>query len=273
MKQNNLERIQISKPVVKASKLPEGEIEADLSTQDLDRHGEKVSIKGIDIPKDQVIKMYYNHQTYGDALPIGKWDKIWKSGGVLKGRGVFDLEDPFAVKVYKKVKNGFIDSISIGFYPQEFDGESSTWTRSTLVEASVVAEPANVNARITSKALDFTEEEFTHAIKVKLKGNNDLFVGEPGTPSKEEVSSNAPHKEVPPIPEETVIAEGDTDTEVKSLIDELNSRVRALEELKAPDEKRSEKKQLIKIRVAAKQVDKASNELNKVLRIKLKETN
>jgi len=169
IKANTLTQVNSTFTVTKAKDLPEGQFEAVLSTEDLDRHGEIVSIKGLIIPKDQVIKMYYNHMTYGEALPIGKWLRIWKKNGVLMGLGEIDLEDDFAVKVGKKIKAGYLDSISIGFYPQEYDGESSVWTKSTLVEASVVAEPANVNAKITSKALGYTEEEFDKSFKVSLK--------------------------------------------------------------------------------------------------------
>lgn len=245
LKQDELAQVQTKLVVTKAKKMGEGEIEAVLSTDDLDRHGEHVSIKGLVIPTDQVIKMYYNHQTYGEALPIGKWLKVWKSNGKLMGHGVFDLEDSFAYKVYRKIQNGFIDSISIGFYPQEYDGESSTWTKSTLVEASVVAEPANTNAVITSKELGFTEDEFKEELQTKL------------AETTEESNSEA----------------GAVVTELKTAITELKSKVGALEAAQvAANANPATTKTLIKIRLAAKEVDKAAGDLNKVIRIKLKET-
>jgi len=173
-KLDNLER-QVTKLVVlKDTKLPHGQFEAVLSTDQLDRHGEIVDVKGMVIPKDQVIKMYYNHQTSGDSLPIGLWLKIWKTqDGKLMGRGQIDVNDPFAMMIYSKIQNGFIDSISVGFYPKEFDGDTSTWTKSELVEASVVAEPANVGAKITAKELGFSADEFEQSLKVKLAETKD----------------------------------------------------------------------------------------------------
>jgi len=186
---NNLARIQSATTITKAKSLPNGQFEAVLSTEDLDRHGERVSIKGLEIPKNQIIKMYYNHETNGENLPIGKWLKVYKKNNQLVGLGEVDLEDEFAVKVYKKIMGGFIDSISIGFYPQEYDGENSTWTKSTLVEASVVAEPANVNAQIFNKDLGFTQAEFKKLLKVKLKdAEEDPELPEETVPVEENVT-------------------------------------------------------------------------------------
>lgn len=255
-KQNTLERLQRKLVVTKAKKMAEGEIEAVLSTDDLDRHGERVSVKGLTIPKDQVIKMYYNHQTYGDALPIGKWLRIWKSNGKLVGHGVFDLEDSFAYKVYRKVQNGFIDSISIGFYPQEYDGETATWTKSELVEASVVAEPANTSAVITSKELGFTEEDFQKSLKGKLKE------------ARLEPDQADPAEE----PDDTAPEDGGADPEVKAAIDELNSRLGAVEQTLKEAAANPAKKHLIKVRLQLKQVDQSVEKANRIVKIKLKET-
>lgn len=261
LKQNQLEELQ-TKLVVNKAKLPEGEIEAILSTDDLDRHGEHVSINGLVIPKGQVIKMYYNHQTYGDALPIGKWTRIWKSKGKLMGHGQFDLEDAFAYKVYRKVQNGFIDSISIGFYPQEYDGETSTWTKSTLVEASIVAEPANVAAVITSKELGFTQDEFNQSLKVKLKEvKSDLEPDLADPPEEPELPETSDSEE-----------EGATDTELKTLIDEMNSRLGAVEETLQEATANPAKKNLIKVRLALKQVGQSADQANRIIKVKLKDT-
>lgn len=253
-KQNTLERQQSKLVIVKAKQLPHGQFEAILSTDDLDRHGEHVSVKGMVIPK-RTLKMYYNHQTYGDHLPIGKWNKIWKKGEVLMGQGEVDLEDELAVKIYKKIENGFIDSISVGFYPQEYDGETSTWTKSELVEASVVAEPANVSAIITSKELGFTQEEFNASIKVKLA-------------QIEPYDADPPEEPEPPLVPDS--KDGAVDTEVKAAIEELKSRLGAVEQTLAASTESPAIKSLIRVRVAGKEVDKAAEQLNRVLRIKLK---
>lgn len=275
LKQNVLAREQTHLVISKASKkLPEGQFEAILSTDDLDRHGEHVSIKGLAIPKDQVIKMYYNHETSGANLPIGKWLKVWKRDGKLYGLGEVDLEDEFAVKVYRKVLKGIIDSISIGFYPTEYDSETATWTASTLVEASVVAEPANVKAVITSKELGFTSDEFKASLKVKLKEVKTAIEPDEADPAEEE---DAPQiEEVLPLeatPVNPVIEDGDDSAEMKAALEELKSKVGALEAAhEAANESPATVKTLIRVRVAAKQVDKAANQLNTIIKVKLKDS-
>lgn len=315
---NKLEREQSTLVIVKSKQLPHGQFEAVLSTDSLDRHGEHVDIKGLTVPKDQVIKMYYNHETTGANLPIGKWLKIWKKDNKLMGLGEIDLEDDFAVKVYKKVLKGIIDSISIGFYPTEYDGETSTWTKSTLVEASVVAEPANTEAVITQKDFGFTPEEFTKSLKIKLKEAEEMITVQRiikgavtdvlMTPKKWELMrpfydimyafEEAYYNQDTPATEfnalltetigllqsvvdgtyksksaaKTVDESGDSDAEIKSAIEELKSKVGALEAAEKASGESPAMKQLVKVRLAGKQVDKAAEEVNKLVRIKLKET-
>ena len=254
LKIDKLEQANSTLVITKAKSLGEGEFEAVLSTDDLDRHGEKVSIKGLAIPKDQVIKMYYNHQTYGDALPIGKWNKIWKINGKLMGQGEIDMEDDFAAKIYNKIKKGYIDTISIGFYPTEYDGDNVTWTKSTLVEASVVAEPANVAAKITSKELGFTQEDFTKSLKVKLK--------EAGVDTSviDDTLSNKDDKDADQSIEIKAAVEG-LEQQVKELTNKLN------EFTEAPT-----KSNIVKVRLSAKKADKLTDELNRIIKVKLKES-
>lgn len=240
IKKNELARQQVTFKIAANDELPNGEFEAILSTSELDRHGEIVDVKGVEIP-NRVIKMYYNHETYGDKLPIGKWLKIWKDGNKLMGHGQVDLEDSFATKVYKKIKGGFLDSISIGFYPKEYDGETATWTESELVEASVVAEPANVGAVVTQKELGFSEEEFNKSLKVRLKNTDE--------------------------PDES------DDAATKAAIDELKSKVGSLEKALEASSENPEMKTLIRLRVAGKEVDKSAEQFNRIIKVKLKKEN
>jgi len=235
----------------KVQNLEEGQFEAVLSTADLDRHGEHVSITGLTVPKDQTLKMYYNHQTYGDAMPIGKWLRIWKQNGKLMGIGEIDLEDPFAVKIYKKILKGYIDSISIGFRALEFDGDNATWTKSTLVEASVVAEPANVAARVTQKEL----ADFNEALKksLKEKGVDETTIDDNLTVNDDQSADKS-------------------EDEIKAAVKDLKERMDTVE--KAHQEaidNPTDKKQTIKLRLAAKEADKSVEKLNTVIRIKLAE--
>jgi len=235
----------------KVQNLEEGQFEAVLSTADLDRHGEHVSITGLTVPKDQTLKMYYNHQTYGDAMPIGKWLRIWKQNGKLMGIGEIDLEDPFAVKIYKKILKGYIDSISIGFRALEFDGDNATWTKSTLVEASVVAEPANVAAKVTQKELN----DFNESLKksLKEKGIDETTIDDNLTVNDDQSADKS-------------------EDEIKAAVKDLKERMDTVE--KAHQEaidNPTDKKQTIKLRLAAKEADKSVEKLNTVIRIKLAE--
>jgi HK97 family phage prohead protease len=318
-KQDNLTHISSHITVTKAKELPNGEFEAVLSTDDLDRHGERVSIKGLAIPKGRTIKMYYNHKTTGESIPIGTWPRIWKSkDGKLMGRGKIDLLDDFEIKIDKKIKLGTLDSISIGFYPQEFDGESSTWTKSELVEASVVAEPANTSAVVTAKELQITDEEVKKAIKVRLKGAESeaelitvkrLVKGEVEdvltSPKKWELMK--PYydvifafeeayydKDTEPTEFNKLLTEtigllqkivdgtydltkandesGVGDPDMETAIGELKSRIGAVEEAVKSSADNPAIKTLIRVRVAGKKVDQAAEELNRIVKVKLKET-
>lgn len=256
LKQNKIEHIQTSFAVTKAKELPAGEFEAILSTEDLDRHGEHVSIKGMIIPK-RTIRMYFNHKTSDQTLPIGQWVRIWKSrDGKLMGHGRIDMLNEFEQMIDKKIRLGTIDSISIGFVPKEYDGATETWTKAELAEASVVNEPANPSAVVTQKQLGFSEEEF----ETSLKAVADELEGDTADP-----------KEEPDTPDDS--EDGATDlTEMKAAIEELKSSVGALEAAGKAANESPAIKSLIKVRLAAKQVDKTAEMVNKTIRIKLKET-
>lgn len=227
-----------SKLTIEKKDLPHGQFQAVLATGDLDRHGEHVSVKGMSIPKDQTIKMYYNHETNGLSLPIGIWNRVWKSGDQLKGIGEADLDDEFAVKVYKKIQKGYIDSISVGFYPEEFDGEDSTWTKSELVEASVVAEPANPKAQITAKELGLDQDEFDKQLKERSENNG---------------------------------KDAAVDTELQGAVEELKSRVGSVEEALQASAENPATESHIRVRMAGKKVDQAAEALNKKLKVRLRE--
>ena len=226
--------------------LGEGEFIAVLSTGRLDRHGEHVQPEGGTVP-NRTIRMYFNHITWGEILPIGQCLKIWLDNGVWMGHGKIDLADDFEKKIYAKVQTGTLDSISIGFIPKAYDVETDTWTEWELSEASIVNEPANPDAVITSKS---ESAEIDEALKEKLA-------------EKSEDNS-----------EDSVVEEGsDNVAEMKTAIEDLYTKVGALEAAeKATNEGQSDKKQLIKVRLAAKAVDKSVESVNQILKIKLKES-
>ena len=258
MQKDKVNKLAVTFKVAKAEGdgLPHGVIEAIIATEDLDRHNEHMKISGIETPRKNY-KCYYNHSYHGSKdLPIGVIEKLTKKSGQLIGRIKLAVNEyPFAEQVYKLVQGGFIDSMSIGFVPKEWDENSQTWTRSEFVEASLVAEPANVAALVTSKGLSqedadkFIELEKSFADEVKDKSANKV---------------------------EALTADLDTLslTELKAVLDNAKQ---SIGELEALTEKAStttnptaQTKTLIKLRIAGKGLDRHAEQLNKAIKIKLR---
>lgn len=112
----------------------------------VDRHGEKID------PEGWMLKNYeknpvllFNHNPWD--LPVGKAENVRVEGGKLKFKAVMTTEDenPLGAQLYKLFKGGFLRAFSVGFRPLETDGKE-TYTKSELLEISVVTIPANPNA-------------------------------------------------------------------------------------------------------------------------------
>lgn len=239
LKQDEVTRVGLGLVLDKAAKLPDGQFEAVLSTDKIDAHGEHISVSGIQLIKDKTYRIYWNHQKWGEQLPIGTWVRIWKSGGKLLGRGQFDLEDEFAAKVYKKVQAGIIDEVSVGLRGELWDTTTDTWTKSTLTEVSVVSEGANPDAKVTNKSaeLDFTEEEFQELEKAAVQ---------------------------------TVDGSGDSVEKLKSTIDELKSRLDTVEKAQAAAAEDPTTLNKVTVRLAAKEVSKQADALNQITKVILR---
>jgi HK97 family phage prohead protease len=129
----------------------DGEIETVISSGTLDRHGEKIDVRGIDTTnymKNPVVQWAHNY----DEPPIGMASKVWTRGDQLIGRFKMAVnENPFAKQIYEMIKAGFISAVSIGFIPLEM--EEDTYTKSEMVEFSIVPVPANPEALIYAKKL------------------------------------------------------------------------------------------------------------------------
>ena len=253
MEKDKLNKAAVTFSINKAAKdLPHGTIEAIISTEGLDRHNEHVSVKGIATPRSNY-KAYYNHSYYGSKdLPIGLIESLTKKGGQLIGRIKLAVNEyPFAEQVYKLVQGGYLDSMSIGFIPKEWDENSMTWTKSEFVEASIVAEPANVEALITSKGLDKDEA----AKFVELEKS---FADEVAAKSADRVESLS--KDLSELGL----------TELKAVLNNAKQSIGELEALvDATPNPTAQTKTLIKLRVAGKKLDKHAEQINKTIKIKL----
>ena len=99
------------------------------------------------------------HQT--DELPVGRMVSLEKRGTLLIGTMQFAdaATYPFADTVYRLIKGGFLNATSIGWIGEEYERANDparpgglNFTKSRLLEVSVVPVPANPGALITARA-------------------------------------------------------------------------------------------------------------------------
>jgi len=169
--------------IEKASKLSEGEVEFVVSTGDLDAHGERMNVDGIDLKdfkKNPVVLWAHD----GFDLPIANATKVWKEAGKLMARAKFFLDDDFAAKIYEYLVLGRLKAVSIGGMVQEWGSDGMTISKLLMKEFSVVSIPANPYALVTNKSLDpLTPTEMgelkslanAYARKMLTKGDNEIF--------------------------------------------------------------------------------------------------
>jgi HK97 family phage prohead protease len=138
--------------IEKATKLAEGEVEFVVSTGDIDSHGERISVKGIDyktyMKTNNVI--LWGHD--GFNLPIGNAVKMWVDGDKLMARAKFYLKDDFPRKVYQYIMDGVLKAVSIGGMVEEWGSDGMTISKLKMKEFSVVSVPANDYALVANKA-------------------------------------------------------------------------------------------------------------------------
>ena len=114
----------------------------------INSYGFRTDISGIDLTrfrKNPV--MLYNH----DPLQvIGKWTNITADGDQLTAEPVFDMDDPFAAEIARKVDQGFIRGCSMGIMITQITKTKGVdvATESVLLEASIVSIPADENALV-----------------------------------------------------------------------------------------------------------------------------
>jgi len=204
-------------------------IEFIASKEVVDRDGEIVRIKGLDLKeykKNPLVLL--NHDRH--SLPIGKATKVWKSGDELKIKIKFTEPEEYSVgdTVYKLVKGGYMNALSIGFlpdfdsieYPEKRPGKKQVYrifNKSALLEVSVVGVPANPEALITGKSL---QDAYEHEIIDELEWN-ELVKELTNVQEKEETDD----ERVVGEEEKTITKEDDYEieyyTEIKNYFDEM----------------------------------------------------
>lgn len=143
-------------------------------------YGFKIPTSGIDTTRFEANPVMLNGHLNDTASVIGAWDNLKKDmkSDRLLAEPVFDKDDEVAKKIAGKVEAGFIKGASIGISFSRDDlkkiGDDLVLTRCELLEASIVAIPANANALklYDSEGKALQNEEVTALCMSAANNNN-----------------------------------------------------------------------------------------------------
>ena len=146
-----------------------------------DRQGEVVKVDGWDLKnfkKNPVLLLFHDHH----SLPVGKAEKIWidKEDKKLMFKPVFETVTERGRAIAELVKQGFLNTFSVGFRPIDSDG--NTFTKQELHEISLVNVPANPDAMM--RAYKSLEEEGFKKETIDELMKQEMPKGMPGKMSK-----------------------------------------------------------------------------------------
>lgn len=103
----------------------------------------------------------FGHNAYGRAnLPIGRAPEVKVEGNRLRMGVTFDQDDDFARTVERKIRNGFLNAVSIGFDVLSWENPSQNYwkggvaTKWELFETSVVPIPMDDKAVVEAGRSD-----------------------------------------------------------------------------------------------------------------------
>lgn len=117
-----------------------------MSTASEDRHGDIVE-QNFDLKPFKKNPVLLDSHNYGSIEHVvGKVNKTSVKENKLKGEVEFMRDNPKGVLAEKMVDGGFINAVSIGFIPKEFDEKTGNIKKSELLELSLVSVPANAEA-------------------------------------------------------------------------------------------------------------------------------
>lgn len=123
-------------------------------SETINSYGFKTDVKGINLSRfEKNPVMLYQHNPH---MVIGRWEDIKIEGGQLSATPVFDMEDPEAAEIARKVEQGFIKGCSMGIVIKQMTRAKGidTATESVLLEASIVSIPADENALVVYDSED-----------------------------------------------------------------------------------------------------------------------
>ena len=150
-----------------------------ISKEIVDRDGEIVLVKGINFPSAvNGVPLIDAHNMNGSVVEnvLGRVYNLKREKvdgiSVLTGEVKF-AETPRGFIARMLVEGGFVDSVSIGFGVKEYDPDTKIIQKSELYETSLVAVPANPEAKFDiKKALDVDKD--LDVIEKKLNRYNEI---------------------------------------------------------------------------------------------------
>lgn len=129
-----------------------------ITTADVDRDNDTIVIEGwdfTDYKKNPVVLWAHNYST----PPVAKAVTIFRDNMSIDSTAEFTPKDvyEFGYMIYQMYKGGFLNAVSVGFQPTDFelardrDG-GINFTRQSLMEYSAVPVPSNPNALIQARS-------------------------------------------------------------------------------------------------------------------------
>lgn len=120
------------------------------SDESVDRYGDVVVQAGINLTKFRLNPVVPDCHDYSSIAKIlGTCDRVEVKEGKLVNDVRFATDNPLGLLAYKMAKAGHLRAQSIGFLPQQFEPlgqDGYRFTKSELLEISLVVVPANANA-------------------------------------------------------------------------------------------------------------------------------
>lgn len=154
----------IRMPLVTAKELEPEEsrrVRFTITDQSIDRMGDTIAIDGWDLEafkRNPVVLFGHDNA----SLPVARAVSIWREGEALKSIAEFATAEmsQFADRVFRMVRGGFLNAVSVGFSPRKWAWAEDEGRRlgidfieQELFEYSIVTVPANANALVEGKSL------------------------------------------------------------------------------------------------------------------------
>ena len=240
--------------VKKKGRSPKNKISFIASTESQDRYGDVINQKGWSLASyDRNPVVLFNHQA--NSLPIGK-GSVKVQDGQLMIDVEFDKDDELAQRIERKARNGFLNAVSVGFNPIESISRSELpkdhpaysirggqfFNKSELLEVSIVTIPANSEATVSAKNMEYTKltirdlvvEQLKHILEVEMMDDGKYRIVFAGMKEKEEDMEEEEE-------ERSMEHDKEEDEEKAHYDDDEEEKEKAMEEEDEEEEKDKEK--------------------------------